>query len=427
MCMDTGTPSQTLQVLVDSDATVADGARCEILLGGVTALRGWLDSYEAGVTTRLAALHDEDDGTPAADVHTDIAGVSAGEARRRERRAAVIDRVPVFGEALAAGRIGAEHVDALANAVVKLDSDVRDRLFAVADQLLVQAEAMSPDRFARRVRERARRLERDGGVGRNEQQRRETCLSRKLNARTGMIEGRFALHPELASQIFGAIDREMAALIAEGEQAGDRDIIDRSVDRNRLAAQAWGRLIAGGHQQRRPLEADITLLVDHHTAVTGEIHDHTICETSDGATLPPTSVQRLLCTGRITPIIIDQHGNTLDAGRTIRNANCTERRALRAMYQCCAFGDCDIAFDRCDIHHILPWELGGPTDLHNLIPLCSRHHHVIHDHGWVLDLSPDRTLTITKPDGQPFALTEPDVPPQRQPHRHPKRSRQPAA
>ncbi len=137
--------------------------------------------------------------------------------------------------------------------------------------------------------------------------------------------------------------------------------------------------MAGGHQQRRPLEADITLIVDEHTM-----------------------------------------------GRTIRNANRRQRRALQAIYRCCAFAGCDVVFERCEIHHIRPWELGGLTDLSNLIPLCSRHHHVVHEDGWRLELADDRTLTITRPNGQPFATTKADRQPDRQPDRHTTR-RQPAA
>lgn len=114
--------------------------------------------------------------------------------------------------------------------------------------------------------------------------------------------------------------------------------------------------------------------------------------------------------GRITPIVVDQHGTPFDMGRQIRHANRAQRRALRAMYRCCAFAGCDVAFDRCEMHHIVPWELGGPTDLSNLVPICSRHHHVVHEGGWTLHLAPDRELTITQPDGSEFARCRPDVP-----------------
>jgi predicted restriction endonuclease len=53
----------------------------------------------------------------------------------------------------------------------------------------------------------------------------------------------------------------------------------------------------------------------------------------------------------------------------------------------------------CDIHHVIWWEHYGFTDLANLIPLCNRHHHAVHDHGWQLTLDPNRILTIHFPDG----------------------------
>ena len=31
---------------------------------------------------------------------------------------------------------------------------------------------------------------------------------------------------------------------------------------------------------------------------------------------------------------------------------------------------------RCELHHIRPWQDGGPTSLDNLVALCVRHHHV---------------------------------------------------
>ena len=156
--------------------------------------------------------------------------------------------------------------------------------------------------------------------------------------------------------------------------------------------------------------------------VTGRLHAGSVCETSDGLPLPPASVARLLCEGRISPIIVDTNGIVLAVGRELRHANRHQRRALRAMYRTCAFHGCDTPFDRCEIHHIDPWERGGPTDLDNLIPLCSRHHHVVHEGGWRLDLTPDRTLTITRPAGVVHATTRPDIATERQ-----QRRRQPAA
>jgi len=54
--------------------------------------------------------------------------------------------------------------------------------------------------------------------------------------------------------------------------------------------------------------------------------------------------------------------------------------------------------------------------LANMLPLCSRHHHLVHEFGWRLDLHPDnRTLVITRPDGQVFATCRPDTAERRSP------------
>jgi hypothetical protein len=74
------------------------------------------------------------------------------------------------------------------------------------------------------------------------------------------------------------------------------------------------------------------------------------------------------------------------------------------LYRSCAFAGCDTPFHRCEIHHLIPWELGGRTDLANLLPLCGRHHHLVHEQGWRLELRPDRELTIRQPDGAIFAV-----------------------
>jgi hypothetical protein len=365
-------PHNALVALSGIDTADTDAFGCARLLAGARQVRGWLDAVEAHITSRVTELHDTAGGAPAADLHTRCGGVSSAEGKRKERRSKTIEQAPSFGEALGDGSIGAEHVDALANATTKLDDDTTSQLFDLEDELLADAAAMTPERFGRSCRDRIRRLERDQGMERNQRQRKDTFLSRKANMATGMIEGRFAFHPELANQIFGAVDQQVEANITAGEARRDPQFVNRTIDRSQLAAEALGQLVGGGHHQQRPLEADVTLIVDAETAITGELHDHSICETSDGLALPPASVRRLMCQGRITPIIVDSNGVPFNAGRTIRNANRKQRRALRAMYRCCAFGDCDVAFERCEIHHIVPWELGGPTDLHNLIPICSR-------------------------------------------------------
>jgi hypothetical protein len=42
------------------------------------------------------------------------------------------------------------------------------------------------------------------------------------------------------------------------------------------------------------------------------------------------------------------------------------------------------------------------TDIDNLLPVCEQHHHLIHEGGWQLTMTPDRTATWTRPDGTIF-------------------------
>lgn len=70
------------------------------------------------------------------------------------------------------------------------------------------------------------------------------------------------------------------------------------------------------------------------------------------------------------------------------------------MHRTCAHPGCGVGFDACRIHHVAHWlEHHGPTDLHNLLPLCERHHHLVHEGNWTLSLDRSRVATWTRPDG----------------------------
>lgn len=478
------THQAALTAIDRADINSASVAECVDLLGHARRLQGWLHASEARLTSKLTQHHAAGQSAPAADSLTRTGGVSAAEARRKERRSKTISDSPSFGDALAHGHIGAEHVDQLGAVTASLDKDVKAALLNSHDELLDAARSQTPEKFGRTVRNKARALEADHGIERNRQQRKQTFITHRINHETGMHEGRFALHPELGARIFSAIDRQVLKTIKAGIQRGEAEFVNRTVDHNQLAAEALGDIVTaastnietlesadsnereegadhraadraadhaaagdcaadhaaadhaaagdcgsdhgsadhgaadhGGADQGasrssiecRAIEADIIVIVDYTTVTTGEFHEHSVCETGYGAELPPASVQRLLCNGRITPIFVDADGNPFNLGRTVRHANRQQRRALRALYRSCGFPGCDVGFWRCEMHHILSWELGGPTDLDNLIPICSRHHHVVHEGGWQLHLAPDRTLTVTEPGGNTYGTARPDL------------------
>jgi hypothetical protein len=98
-------------------------------------------------------------------------------------------------------------------------------------------------------------------------------------------------------------------------------------------------------------------------------------------------------------VVVDAPGE-LNLGRTTRLANRAQRRALRGLYSTCPIPGCRVRYSRTKLHHVVWWQHDGSTNLANLLPVCERHHHKIHNDAWTIHLGPNRELTITLPDGQ---------------------------
>jgi hypothetical protein len=101
----------------------------------------------------------------------------------------------------------------------------------------------------------------------------------------------------------------------------------------------------------------------------------------------------------------------LDAGEAEPAIPAHLRRATAARHPHCAFPGCDQPSSVCQVHHLIPRSAGGPTALHNLVPLCAFHHLiVIHRWGWSLRLKPDGTTTAISPHGHTLHSHGPPAP-----------------
>ncbi len=101
--------------------------------------------------------------------------------------------------------------------------------------------------------------------------------------------------------------------------------------------------------------------------------------------------------GGVLELLLTADRRILDLGRSRRTFSDAQRRALLAVWGGCAC--CGAPPERCDIHHIEPWEHGGLTDLANGVPKCRRCHLLHHRPGWTNRLEPDGTYVVTSPDG----------------------------
>lgn len=120
---------------------------------------------------------------------------------------------------------------------------------------------------------------------------------------------------------------------------------------------------------------------------------------SEGLTISSVEVRRLACDAELHRLITAGASIVLDMGRTVRCATAAQYLALAARDGGCRWPGCDRPPDWCDAHHIDEHERDdGPTDLHNLVLLCSTHHTLIHHADWLL-IGDAHTLVIRRPDG----------------------------
>ena len=115
--------------------------------------------------------------------------------------------------------------------------------------------------------------------------------------------------------------------------------------------------------------------------------------TRGGVPLGPRSLSALLCTSRLTRLLLSPAGHPLDSSPTARQLSRRERRALehRARYRCERHG-CGRPAAVCVPHHVVPFALGGLSTLHNTVLLCASCHHQLHDRQQPLTLTDQRRI-----------------------------------
>lgn len=384
----------TVEELLGIDPVVAGRDELDRVVSLSAKVRAWTDAVDIAVARRAKQLSPATGGghTPgadAADVLSNHGRRSTRESKAANERSAVCDRMPGFEDALTHGEVTAEHVDAIARATRGLDAAGKSIVDGFAADLLSAAKNTGVAAFERDVRDLVQLVTRpDDGSSELDAQRRRSRLSRWIDKETGMWKLFAEVDPETGARLWGALDQRLDSI---KQREGNAE-----VPIERLVVDALVELVTtGGHGERRG--AEIVVHIDRSSLLHGT-HADSLCELADGTPLPVSTVRRLCCDATIVPLLIGPDGTPVDAGREVRTANRKQRRMLRAMYRTCGHPHCTVPFSQCDIHHVIPWEQLGLTDLANLLPLCSRHHHLVHEGGWGLTMSPDRCITLRRPD-----------------------------
>jgi len=128
------------------------------------------------------------------------------------------------------------------------------------------------------------------------------------------------------------------------------------------------------------------------------------CETAQGIPLSNEAARRLACDAGYHRIITKGRSLILDVGAKTRMWNSAQRRAVRTKYgHQCGIPSCHTRITQ--IHHIVAVGAGGETNIIFAIPLCSWHHHLVHEGGWWITVDTITGIaTLNSPDGRTIEL-----------------------
>ena len=401
----------------------------------ITASRSW----EAKVTAlqtdgaRLIAQQ-ESHGDGGASVLRDQAGKSKHQARRSLGTAEVLDEMPGLRAAVDSGEVALANAERLADAAQRTAPEAVDG----AADLLEMAKELPPDKFAREASAWAQRHQPDHGHGDWLEKRRRRYL-KTWKQQDGMVRLDGLLDPETGTRICNRLqgtaeelrrqDQKTARTNSgdsaaggsgDGEETRSWDQLPAGGSGDGEETRSWDQLRAdaldlltsgdtegpktGGGSGGRP-KAEIIAVADIGV-LTGD-NPAGSCEVPGAGPVPPEVLQRIACDAQLTGVIFAD-GKPLYHGSTIRTATAAQWRMLIARDRGCV--GCGAPPEQCQAHHIVPYARLRRTDIDNLVLVCWRCHHNIHDHHW----------RVVHQNGKP-ALQPPDPsdPPNPASGRHP--------
>lgn len=387
----------------DVDGVCAGGAcaaaRCKgagcvggVCLGGVAVgdmtveqlrsslgVLGRRDSASAALKARLlAALGKLSNAVDAQQVAVNELGASRREAKREVETASQLEQLPDTSEALGSGEIPVGHAHLIARASGEGPIDEAELVDAAGKQTL--------DQFAKTVRRHQQAQSADDGQALLDRQRQRRTARIFQTPDTDMFVLTAQFDPITGARIATALTAK------ESELWHNEDPKARRTPPQRMA-DALAELIceSGSGKQGTDL-----LVIADLDVVKGQLDNPRLV---NGNPVPITEVRDLALDANILPAIFDAKTQDMWLGRSRRIASDAQRMALMARDQHCI--GCEANPLWCRVHHIVWWSKGGPTDLDNLVLVCDRCHHKIHDHGWQVQQDRATRKYCLKPPAEP--------------------------
>lgn len=338
-------------------------------------------------------------------------GIDGRTARDHVRVAQRLEALPLVRREMAAGRLSYSKVRALTRTATEANEELlvslaTDLSAAQLERVITQYEALHGPALTETA----------------DDERRRQCGVTRWVDNAGLVHYEVIAAPDEAGLIdaalaFGSDSRfaEAKAARAAAKAGGEAEpppLPKLPHARQQLESMQWVLRRGLVNAARDDLvEESRYLVVLHVREGQAMVTPEGRVDLGNGLTVTPKTLQRLGCGGMVQAMLSSVEGRPLDLGDRVRLATRNQRMALKAQYPTCDIPGCETPFDWCDVHHLVPWEAGGPTDLANLRPRCRRHHHLVHEGGWreVLD---DRGRTVLlPPDGRVVMSAAPPLTP----------------
>jgi hypothetical protein len=354
-------------------------------------------------------------------------GLSPGTARDRVRVARALTLLPDVRTAFSAGRLSYSQVRAITRVAAPDDQErwIEAARCSTAGQL---------ERLVRGVR-RARKVDEDAADP-------ELAAWRTRSTRSYDDDGNAVYRIVLPAEQAAVLDAALEVVRAEADRLAEGVVRSEAAGASALAPSQDQRpqhlrLASGGSAETTSPQATTLAEVFVELARAALAAQTTASPTAarkakaelvaqvdplsgwgrlrDGELLPPTSLRAVMRTlpgrgGRarlrpVDPADLRRH----DQGRRQRLPSPALRQLIGVLDgERCRFPGCTRR-RKLHAHHVRYWRDGGGTDLDNLLLLCGRHHTLVHQHGFILALAPNRRLAVTTADGVPV-LHHPGLP-----------------
>jgi hypothetical protein len=245
-----------------------------------------------------------------------------------------------------------------------------------------------------------RRLDDDDSPDALQERHRNRCVTSNPQD-SGLVRIVALLEPEEAALVLAALDARVEDAWRRDRPSDDAtppvELATRRADA--LVELATEGLVEGPDPVVRGERVEVRVHVD--AEVLAGTREDGVCMIEGIGAVSPALVRRLLCDARVCTVT-EQVDGIFNLGRSQRSVNRRQRRALHQRDGGCRFPGC--AMRRfVDAHHVVPWDDHGPTDMDNLMLLCTAHHRLFHEGAYRIDRLGGGRFTFRRPDGRIIA------------------------